>query len=59
MKTTYGLREVWIPEDEDLEDDYRHLPRNNIFMSPDFQEDFKEDKSALILIQGTGAVRAG
>ncbi|CDW90649.1 UNKNOWN [Stylonychia lemnae] len=60
MKTTYGLKEVWIPENEDLEPDYHHLPKSNIYMSPDFldtQQDIEKD--ALILIQGTGAVRAG
>eukprot|EP00347_Sterkiella_histriomuscorum_P023677 403333772 len=62
FQTTYGLQEVWIPEDKDLEEDYHHLPRSNIYMSPEFrdgsQED-SEDRKALILIQGTGAVRAG
>jgi len=51
MKTTYGLKEVWIPEDEDLEEEYRRLPRNNIFMSPDFLDLDKDlEKDALILI---------
>ena len=61
MKEEYGLKEVWIPEDRDLEEEYRHLPRSNIFMSPDFNPDHTGEKneSALILIQGTGAVRAG
>lgn len=39
MKNTYGLDEVWIPEDKDLEEDYRNLPKSNIFMSPDFRKD--------------------
>lgn len=59
MKKTFNLEEVWIPEDEDLEEEYRHLPRNNIFMSSDFTQPTTDDKKALILIQGTGAVRAG
>jgi hypothetical protein len=52
MKEEYGLKEVWIPEDKDLEEDYHHLPRSNIFMSPDFLEGHLGDKneSALILI---------
>ena len=50
MKNTYGLKEVWIPEDEDLEEDYRHLPKCNIFMSEDFTKDFQDEKNALILI---------
>ena len=61
MKTVYGLEEVWIPEDSDLEEEYRHLPRCNIFMSPDFRDTYQGDvrDKALVLIQGTGAVRAG
>jgi hypothetical protein len=59
MQARYSLNEVWIPEDEDLEEEYRHLPRNNIYMSDDFRSEKVVDKNALILIQGTGAVRAG
>ncbi len=62
MVEQYGLKEIWIPEDKDLEEDYRHLPRSNIYMSPDFLPSYEgSDKKerALILIQGTGAVRAG
>jgi hypothetical protein len=59
MQARYGLKEVWIPEDEDLEEEDRHLPRNNIYMSEDFRSEKVVDKNALILIQGTGAVRAG
>ncbi len=37
MKNTYGLKEVWIPENKHLEDEeYFKLPRSNIFMSEDF-----------------------
>lgn len=62
MRTTYGLKEVWFPENADLEEDYHHLPRCNIFMSSDFTEPIEgttDQKNALVLIQGTGAVRAG
>jgi hypothetical protein len=38
MANKYGLKEVWIPEDKDLEEEYRHLPRCNIFMSDDFYQ---------------------
>lgn len=45
----------------DDEEAVKHYPRSNIYMSPDFlpgYEGTKNDK-ALVLIQGTGAVRAG
>lgn len=57
MKDYYKLQEVFIkakPEDEDTE--------CNIFMSKEFKEPNKEENSkkiAVVLIQGTGAVRAG
>ena len=35
-----GLAEVWVPEDRHLMESERHLPRSNIFMSPDFLEGF-------------------
>ncbi len=52
MVHEYGLKEVWIPDDKRLEEEYRHLPRNNIYMSPDFLPDFEGEKkeAALILI---------
>ena len=62
MTEVYGLKEVWVPEDRHLEEEYRHLPRSNIYMSPDFLPDFEgaeKKEKALVLIQGTGAVRAG
>jgi hypothetical protein len=62
MVDDYGLKEVLIPEDKDLEEEYRHLPKCNIFMSPEFYEPSENqnaDKKAFVLIQGTGAVRAG
>ena len=45
----------------DNEDEVKDFPRSNIYMSPDFLSDYQGDKSekALVLIQGTGAVRAG
>ena len=36
MVSEYGLKQVWIPENKDLEEDYHHLPKANIFMSNDF-----------------------
>jgi hypothetical protein len=62
MVTDYGLREVWIPQDEDLPEEKRLKPKANIFMSEDFYDPGKQDrriKNALVLIQGTGQVRAG
>jgi hypothetical protein len=52
MINTYGLNEVWVPEDKDLDEEYRHLPRCNIFMTPDFRDDTKEpqNEKALVLI---------
>lgn len=52
MVQEYGLKEIWIPEDQDLEEDYWHLPRNNIYMSPEFTKGFigPRFESALILI---------
>ena len=57
MKEYYKLQEVFIkakPEDEATE--------CNIFMSKEFKEPNKQENSkkiAVVLIQGTGAVRAG
>ena len=62
MISTYGLKEHWIPENKDLEDEEWHqLPKSNIYLSPDFLPNYEGEKrdKALILIQGTGAVRAG
>jgi hypothetical protein len=52
MVAEYGLKEVWVPENEDLEEEYWHLPRSNIYMSPEFTKGFQGEKleSALILI---------
>ena len=61
MISEKGLREVLIPEDKDTPINYRDGPKSDISMSPDFLPDFKGPvkDSALILIQGTGSVRAG
>lgn len=61
MVQKYGLKEVFIPDDNDLQDEEeRRRPKVNIFMSEDFLDPSKStNDNALILIQGTGAVRAG
>ena len=62
MVETYMLQEVWIPEDRHLDTKFHSLPKCNIFMSLDFKNPKpKQNKGrkALVLIQGTGAVRAG
>ena len=43
------------------EDDVKDYPRSDIYMSPDFLPDNlgPKNEKALVLIQGTGAVRAG
>ena len=48
MKTKYAMREVWIGE--------KGGPKCNIFISDDF---YTNTGRCLVLIQGTGAVRAG
>ena len=64
MKEVYGLKEVLIPEDDQISDDESGA-KNNIFMSHHFyrpdeaQQKENSEKIALVLIQGTGAVRAG
>lgn len=58
--TKYGLKEIWIPENRYLEKNDHYQPKCNIFMSPDFISNSDDpEKNALVLIQGTGAVRAG
>ena len=69
MVNTYGLIRVLIPDNKSLmealgvdsEDDVKDYPRSDIYMSPDFLDDHQGPKNekALVLIQGTGAVRAG
>ena len=51
MVEKYGLHEVWLPETKNPSD-----PKVNIFISADLFTNF--DK-CLVLIQGTGPVRAG
>lgn len=56
MVSKFKLKEVFIPENE-------NEAKCNIFMSPDFNEPAEEadpsSDSAMVLIQGTGQVRAG
>ena len=62
MKNTFKLREVMIPENRHIPRKYHSLPKCNIFMSADFyhpKPDLSTNRNALVLIQGTGAVRAG
>lgn len=37
MVETYHLNEVWIPENEHVEEQYHNKPKCNIFMSPEFR----------------------
>ena len=62
MVETYNMVEVWIPEDRHLKPDMQNSPKCNIFMSPEFKDpnpNLNRGRKALVLIQGTGAVRAG
>jgi len=63
MVEKYYLKEVWMPENEHVEERFHNMPKCNIFMSPEFRrpnvEENKQRKRACVLIQGTGAVRAG
>ena len=63
MVETYNLQEIWIPENEHVDAKYHEMPKCNIFMSREFKqpnvEENKARRKALVLIQGTGAVRAG
>ena len=56
MVDSYNLQQVWIPEDFESE------AKNPIFMSPEFRnanQEANKGRKALVLIQGTGSVRAG
>jgi hypothetical protein len=55
MTSKYALEEVFIPENG------KPGPKANIFMSEEFRNPTpaNQEKSALVLIQGTGTVRAG
>ena len=62
MKTAYNLKEIMIPEDKHVKEKYHSHPKCNIFMSTEFYTpDLAKNKGrrALVLIQGTGQVRAG
>lgn len=50
MKENYHMEEVWLPESD------KPVAKCNIFISDDF---YSNTDRCLILIQGTGAVRAG
>lgn len=50
MKEKYGMQEVWLPTP------IVNGPKSNIFVSHDFHTNTDR---CLVLIQGTGAVRAG
>lgn len=54
MITEFGMKQVFLPEDG-REDSQNHL-KNNIFMTPDV---FTNKDKLMLLIQGSGAVRAG
>ena len=51
MKVKYEMQEVWIGDSSDP-----NGPKCNIFISKDF---YQNTGRCLVLIQGTGAVRAG
>ena len=60
MVETYNLAEVWIPENCDIDEELHSKPKCNIFMSREFIDPtLARRRRALVLIQGTGAVRAG
>ena len=62
MQEKFGLQEIWVPEKAKFDiDKNTYLPQANIFMSKEFYtpDDSNKDKIALVLIQGTGQVRAG
>ena len=57
------MNEVWIPEKKHVDEKFHKMPKCNIFMSAQFRrpnvEANKSTKRACVLIQGSGAVRAG
>ena len=63
MVKSYQLKEVWMPENRHVEEQYHDLPKCNIFMSQEFLEPNweanRQKRRACVLIQGMGAVRAG
>ena len=38
MVETFGLQEVLIPENEHVDAEFHNMPKNNIFMSPEFRQ---------------------
>jgi len=54
MVETYHLNEVWMPENEHVEEKYHNMPKCNIFMSPEFRrpnvEQNRQKRRALVLI---------
>ena len=61
MTEVYGLEKVMIAEDHHLDPKFLGRPKAPIFMSPAFRNEPQNNKGkkALVLIQGSGAVRAG
>jgi len=62
MMDMYGLKEIWVPEDEHIEEEYWNLPKCNVFMSPQIHKPapaMNKGRKALVLIQGSGGIRAG
>ena len=58
MVEIYGLKEVWFPEEKRA----GAGPKCNLFMSQEFLDRdarVNAGKTALVLIQGNGSVRAG
>jgi len=51
MKTDFKMQEVWLPVTAKPSE-----PKSNVFISSDF---YTNKERCLILIQGTGSVRAG
>ena len=54
MKHQYGLKEIWIPDDADMDEDEKKYSKANIYMTPDFlnneDEGIQRNEKALILI---------
>ena len=62
MSDMYGLKEIWVPEDEHIDESLYSLPKCNVFMSPQIHKpatDMNKGRKALVLIQGSGGIRAG
>ena len=59
MEQGYDLKMIMIPEDKYLQEDERKDAKCPIFVSPEFINGKGDKKTAMVLIQGTGAVRAG